>query len=181
MLIIYLHGYGSFPNTVKGNKIKNFFTNTYPNFNFIAPEIDYKKDGLSTIENIMSQYPNDKKIIIGSSLGGLVARFLTESNSKVVASILINPALDIHKVLEKNNADLSLEQIKKISKLVYKTTSDIDSYLLLCQRDDEICDWVSTRVILPSCNFSLGNGSGHSFENIEVTFDLCKEFIDRKL
>jgi predicted esterase YcpF (UPF0227 family) len=181
MLIIYLHGYGSSPNTVKGEKIKNFFINTYPDFNFIAPHIDYMKDGLYVIESIISQYPNEKKIIVGSSFGGLVARFLTESNIEVVASILINPALDIYKVLEKSNEDLSIENLDIISKLVYKTTLDMNSYLLLCQRDDEICDWVSNRIILPNCNFYLGNGSGHGFENIEVTFGLCKEFIDRKL
>lgn len=183
MLVIYLHGYGSTPDSSKCIKMKDFFLKEFPSFSFIAPKIEYNSTVLEHLTNVLMKYRDKKIILIGSSIGGLFARYLTErSNFNIKATILINPALKIFEAIENSGIILeNTDQISSLNQLIIEETIDEDKYLLLCQNNDDICCWKFSRYLLPNSGFYLGHNSGHGFENIDITFDAINSFICKKL
>jgi pimeloyl-ACP methyl ester carboxylesterase len=100
-MIYYIHGYQSNPNSTKGTLFKKKLN---------ARPIRYR-DGPpediiipNCLKKIQEEIKNDNEIIlIGSSLGGLLAARIAQINNKIKRIILLNPAIippdvDINKI-----------------------------------------------------------------------------------
>jgi predicted esterase YcpF (UPF0227 family) len=150
----------------------------------------------ATLNEILNKVYLDKfgsqKYIIGSSLGGLMARNLMETRADITGAILINPALRADKLIKHiplqqyntyldKHYTLTQSDLDYVKHLMCDNTEDESKYLLLCQKDDEECFWRDSREILPSAGFYLGKGQGHGFEKIEVVFEDIKTFIDSRI
>ncbi len=183
MLFLYLHGFNSSPNSVKAKKLNVFLKASYPESKVVMPQLSVGPEKvLSSIDKILSE-PGGQKFLIGSSLGGLIARYLTETREDIAGSILIkkiqyiereqyHPELGRHYQITNKHLDF-------VQRLTLVGSKNQSKYLLLCQKDDQECLWEESREVLPEADFYLGEGQGHGFENIEVAFDHIQGFIDK--
>ena len=197
MLFLYLHGFNSSPESIKAKKIQTFLNKIYPTATVIMPQLSIDPVEVSAMLNdiLNKEYPDEfglQKFIIGSSLGGLMARNLMETRTDTAGAILINPALRADKLIKQiplqqyniyldKHYTINQKHLDYVKDLMCDDTKDESKYLLLCQEDDEECLWSDSRDILPNADFYLEKGQGHGFEEIEVTFGAIKEFLDSRI
>lgn len=95
--ILYIHGFNSTGNAYKAQRLKEFF----PDYKIVAPTLDYYND---TPEMLISQLEheiaaNDIKIIVGTSLGGMLTMYMSARCKK--KALAINPASEQNLSLQK--------------------------------------------------------------------------------
>jgi len=90
-MFYYVHGYMSEPNSTKGTLFKNKLNAKAIKYRDCEPEDLIISD---CIERIEKEIRNDSNVLlIGSSLGGLLAAKTALDNSNVKQLILLNPAI----------------------------------------------------------------------------------------
>ena len=90
-MLYYIHGYMSEPNSTKGTLFQEKLNCKAIKYRDCPPEDLIISDCISRIENVIG---NDLDVIlIGSSLGGLLAAKTTQRNQNVKTLILLNPAI----------------------------------------------------------------------------------------
>lgn len=111
-MLILLHGKGSSPKiseTVKGIKnhkqLKNELIFT-PHYDSDLNYDHIKKNLINYVEELKKQYPDERLIFVGTSLGGFWAKHL--ANHYKDSAILINPALKFYGGIEPDHPDVSL-------------------------------------------------------------------------
>lgn len=88
--IVYIHGYGSSPDSETAKAIKEAFSDEV----FVCPHIDHSADPLdtySTLCNLAFELLTKDAIIVGSSAGGFWADLIGSSFG--IKTVLINPSL----------------------------------------------------------------------------------------
>ncbi|MFN4149934.1 MAG: YqiA/YcfP family alpha/beta fold hydrolase [Candidatus Sericytochromatia bacterium] len=135
--ILYLHGLDSFLNDEKRNVLEKYGE-------VLAPNIDYRSN--SNIYDLFLEEIKKENIdvIIGSSMGGLIAYYLSHNTQK--PSLLFNPALPYQSVLQivdKGNIDTSSEL----------------KYIILGKKDI---------IVKYSDNIDFLNKNIHDSDNVEI-------------
>ncbi len=114
MKYFYFHGYGSSPDAKKCQVLKNIFGEG----NVVAP--DFNKNSIKELHGYLSYLiravkSEENPLIIGSSLGGLYALYVSaRANAKC---ILLNPCLAPQLVVPKITTDIDVEQMLFVQKL----------------------------------------------------------------
>ena len=178
---IYLHGYKSSPYGKKNRFLQQNLACGH--FNYISPWLqDYSnpKQILQRLYSIVNMLP--KPIcIIGSSFGGYLAYLLMRQLQDSIAKIiLINPALDIHNIL--NHGDKRLDTINTIEHILTKPLFPIkakeqEKILLILQEDDTSCPFKLSIDMLPFSYKIIGTGQGHLCQDLSIFLDGIKKFI----
>jgi pimeloyl-ACP methyl ester carboxylesterase len=87
MPILYLHGYASSPQSIKGVA----FHRRWPEIELL----DLRLPSLSAMIDMVLARVAERTVIIGSSLGGLTAARVAERDPRVVAVVLFAPAFQL--------------------------------------------------------------------------------------
>jgi predicted esterase YcpF (UPF0227 family) len=184
-MIIYIHGFGSSGQGGKANKFRNYFKSR--NIPFIAPSLSYVPElAISTLEELIESY--DEVRLIGSSLGGYYAIYLTEKYG--LKTVLINPAMKSAKTLRRviNKQGLarnyydesSFEWNKSHVKMLEKyevAKPDTKHYLLMLQKGDDVLDYNEALEKLPDAKLVLEDGGSHSFDGVERYFEQIDDYL----
>jgi pimeloyl-ACP methyl ester carboxylesterase len=96
MKILYLHGFASGPASTKGVAFEKYFAErdiAIKRVNLRVPSFEQLRLS-AMIETVLAEL-HDRTILIGSSLGGLVAARVAERDSRVVGLILLAPAFKL--------------------------------------------------------------------------------------
>lgn len=140
-MLYYIHGYLSDPNSTKGILFNEKLNAKAIKYRDCEPKDLVISDCL---ERIKSEIKDDKNaILIGSSLGGLLAARTALENPNVKQIILLNPAIippsvDITKVQGIPQRILSEMQDFRL----FEEKLDSDIFILAAKRDDLIpSDW----------------------------------------
>jgi predicted esterase YcpF (UPF0227 family) len=97
--ILYIHGYNSSPLSMKAEQTREYFHKNFPDVNFVCPQLlTSPKEAVLQLEHILDESKNDTWFLIGSSLGGYFANYL--SNKYQLRAVLINPAITPYVLLE---------------------------------------------------------------------------------
>ena len=135
-MIIYIHGFGSSAQGFKAKQFREYFTNKGERF--IAPSLSYVPQlAISTLEDIIENCGSDVKLI-GSSLGGFYALYLSEKYN--LKAVLINPAVHADVTLlraighginyyDNSSYEWNTSHVESLKK--YKTTSVIQKNIML--------------------------------------------------
>ncbi len=96
---LYLHGFASGPNSTKGVAFdKHFSAHGRPieRLNLRVPSFEHLRlsEMISTVQTAIGG-PEDRAVLIGSSLGGLTAARTAERDPRVIALVLMAPAFGI--------------------------------------------------------------------------------------
>lgn len=182
-MIIYIHGFGSSAQGFKAKQFRDYFKNRGERF--IAPSLSYVPQlAISTLEDVIENCGSDVKLI-GSSLGGFYALYLSEKYN--LKAVLINPAVYADVTLKRaighginyyDNSSYEWNSSHVESLEMYKTTSVIQkNIMLLVQKGDDVLDYKEAVDFLPDSKLFIEEGGSHNFDEVERYFEKIEEFL----
>ena len=189
MHFLYIHGFNSSPQSLKGQQLIRHFDSMGQSSQLSVPALSHwPKEAMQQLETIVQQH--DELLLIGSSLGGFYATNLSERYSHVKA-VLVNPAVAPHNLLgallgpQKNfysgeEYELTLEHMAQLERLYYPQLNYPERLLLLQQEGDETLDYreavnyynASAQIVQP--------GGHHGFENFESMLPTIFAFAENR-
>ncbi len=184
MITIYIHGFGG---SGLGRKA-GAFRERYKLLNkpFIAPSLSPIPDlAVSTLEELIDSY-NGKVSLIGSSLGGYYALYLSDKYN--LKAVLLNPAVNpvdtVSSILKENpryyeqyGFILKQEHIDMLEK--YKTElKEPKNILTLLQTGDELLDYKEAQTLLKETNLIIEQGGSHFFDDLEKQYITIEGFLE---
>ena len=176
-LILYIHGWNSYKDARKAVLLKNEINS---NKNFEVDSITLKshpKEAIQQLSNYIEDHKEQRKVhLIGSSLGGYYATFLSEKYNLKAA--MINPAVWAYKIFKNDmgtNENLNTGEKYFIDDLWVQSLKDIfienitvKNYLVLLQTGDQTLNYKFAKQYFEGSNIIVDEGGSHSFENLEL-------------
>lgn len=176
-LILYIHGWNSYKDARKAVLLKNEINS---NKNFEVDSITLKshpKEAIQQLSNYIEDHKGQRKVhLIGSSLGGYYATFLSEKYNLKAA--MINPAVWAYKIFKNDmgsNENLNTGEKYFIDDLWVQSLKDIfienitvKNYLVLLQTGDQTLNYKFAKQYFEGSNLIIDEGGSHSFENLEL-------------
>jgi uncharacterized protein len=185
-MIVYIHGFNSSPASHKSNQLRERLAALGREDEFACPALPHwPRDAMALLEREVSRVPADQVTLVGSSLGGFYATYLTEKFG--MRSVLVNPAITPHEGLrghigpQKNlySGDeyvLTEEHLAQLARLHVAKPARMGSYLLMHTTGDELLDWRSAVDHYRGCRQVIVQGSDHGFREFGDYIDIVLEF-----
>jgi len=179
-MLYYIHGYLSDPNSVKGTLFKEKLNATAIKYRDCEPEDLVISDCLKRIK---SEIKDDKDVVlIGSSLGGLLAAKTALENPNVKQIILLNPAIippsvDITKIQGIPQRILSEMQDLRL----FEEKLDSDIFILAAKWDDLIpSDWAREFARAQGVNVRFLDDDHMFTYNMNKLPDIISDILNKK-
>jgi len=185
-MIIYVHGFNSSPSSHKSNQLRERLAALGRESEFACPALPHQpREAMALLEKEVSGALPDQVTLIGSSLGGFYATYLTERFG--MRSVLVNPAITPHEGLrrylgpQKNlySGDeyvLTQGHLEQLAGLHVAQPARMDRYLLLHTTGDELLDWRIAVDHYRGCRQVVVQGSDHGFRQFGDYIDILLEF-----
>lgn len=187
---VYLHGFLSSPESKKAQELQHYFQQHAKAQQLVVPALSFEpKDAIEqarlAIKQLQQQPGIEQVFLIGSSLGGFYATYL--STQENVKAVLINPAVRPFDLFEqylgpnKHFYDgktyiLEMKHIEQLQALDIVNISRPRDYLLLIQTGDETLDYRRATEKYSKSPSWLEAGGTHSFERLIDRLDMIIEF-----
>ena len=179
-MLYYIHGYLSEPNSTKGTLFKEKLNAKAIKYRDCEPEDLVISD---CIKRVKKEIKNDDNVVlIGSSLGGLLAAKTALEKPTVKKLILLNPAIiplsvDISKI--QGMPIRILRDMKDIRLFVKKINADI---LLLAGRFDDVVpnSWVIDFAKAQDIDVQFLDDNHIFSNNLDKLPDIISEFLGKK-
>jgi len=149
-MIVYLHGFNSSPQSAKAQYLKRTLDERGLGGEFVCPQLPHRPNlAVAAAEAEIARLPREKITLVGSSLGGFYATWLSEKHA--VRAVLINPAIDPHIGLRAylghqqafhggESYELTEEHLREWQALFVARVHP-ERYLLLVETGDEVLDY----------------------------------------
>lgn len=189
-LYLYIHGFNSSPQSYKVRQLQRWLNEQVRADRLLVPSLPYQPAAaVALLEALVIEQGSRPLVLLGSSLGGFYATWLTEkfASEQPICSVLINPSIrpfDLLDVWLGENENiytherylLTREHLQQLKALDRPQLSDPSRYLLLTQTGDEVLDYrqgvekysESLQVVTP--------GGEHGFANFESYWPRMFEF-----
>jgi uncharacterized protein len=150
-MLLYIHGFNSSPASFKANVLKDSFARAGRSSEFLCPALpDRPVQAMALLEAMLPQHTLDTVTLVGSSLGGFYATYLTEKYG--TRCVLLNPAIYPHDGLrdylgpQKNlytgeEYRLTEQHLDEMRALFVPQLTRLDRYLLITATGDEVIDY----------------------------------------
>ena len=173
-MIFYLHGFNSSPQSRKAQQLKEYLEERGLGGRFACPSLPHwPDDAIRVVEHELRHRRGDTATLVGSSLGGYYATYVSERHG--LRAVLINPAIDPHVGLR---ACLG-QQHKYYSDETYELTGEHlrqwerqfvphihpERYLLLVETGDELLDYRVAVKRYRGAQQVVVQGGDHSFSS----------------
>ncbi len=190
-IILYIHGFNSSPLSIKAEQTRQYLCKHFPQVHFYCPQLaSNPKEAINQLEHIIQSYQtNTSWYLMGSSLGGYFASYLSEKYN--YPSVLINPAIKPFELLK----DYLGEQVNPYTGEVYQVTRDHmielkaiepkspsfdmqkkNNYLVMVQTDDEVLNYQQAVEKYQHCRLVIEQGGDHSFVDFEQHLPTIADF-----
>lgn len=191
-LVIYIHGFKSSPLSFKAQYLVRVLASINRSDSLRVPALDYRpKEAIGLLVGLIEQYREDHKItLIGSSLGGYYATFLTEKYG--IASVLINPAVAPYRMMAENlgwqqnfhtaeRYELTQREVEQLRRLETEQLVYPELYRVYLQTGDETLDYREAAKKYRSCNPVIETGGSHGFDDFEKVVPEILQFAGIKM
>lgn len=187
MLLLYLHGFNSSPQSVKAQQISQWFQKYHPNIKLAVPHLaPYPTQAWQQIEAIIAEYGEYQIGVVGSSLGGYLATRVSQQLN--CPAVLINPAVKPYELLVAYLGDnsnlytgdsytLVPEHIDELRALDCVQLTHPEMLWALLQTDDEVLDYRQAVEKYQASKVTVEQGGDHSFVNFERHFNDIVTFL----
>ena len=180
-MILYIHGFASSSLSNKVKLLRERFGEVVAFDLSVAPRRAVKK--LEAF--IEEQYDKTNITLIGSSLGGFYAIYISQKYD--LKAVLINPSINPDKTLAQYK-DQKVKNYSKNDVFIFRAhylkqleelkiaTVDSSKYLLLLQTGDETLDYKEALAFLPDAKSIVVSGGTHQFEDFQNYFEIIDTF-----
>jgi predicted esterase YcpF (UPF0227 family) len=188
---VYLHGFLSSPNSKKAQELLQYFTKRNMQQQLLIPTLDFEpeqaiKQALEAIRHLQQQQGIEQVFVMGSSLGGFYATYLSQTEN--IKAVLINPAVRPFELFEqylgpnKHFYDghtylLEMKHIEQLQALEVASLGQSKDLLLLLQTGDETLDYRLATEKYLNCSSWVEAGGTHSFEGLMDRLDMIFNFV----
>tara|TARA_B100000886_G_scaffold140533_1_gene95183 strand:+ start:41249 stop:41824 length:576 start_codon:yes stop_codon:yes gene_type:complete len=176
-LILYIHGWNSHKDARKALLLKDKIN---PSINFQVESItlqSHPKEAILQLSKFIENEMGERKVhLVGSSLGGYYATFLSEKYN--LKSVMINPAVWAYKIfkndmgenknLNTNESYIIDEEWVSSLKEIFVEKPNSENYLVLLQTGDETLNYKFSAEYYDGSKIIIDEGGSHSFENLEI-------------
>jgi predicted esterase YcpF (UPF0227 family) len=178
---LYLHGFKSSPSSLKAQQMLKFFSDQNATAQIYSPQLPPEPaQAIELCEKWITQEIEERGvhnvIVVGSSLGGYYASWLTEKFG--VKSILINPAIKPYNLLDKylgtnknyhddSTFELTHEHMYELKALDVARLKRANKYMLMVQTGDETLDYRQAAAIYRQSCCYIEAGGSHGFDHFE--------------
>ena len=185
-LILYIHGFNSSPESFKAQKTTEYFIKHHNDLEILVPKVPcYPQAAFEHIEKLYLEHQDKIAGVMGSSLGGYIATYLTEKYQ--VKSVLINPAVRPYELLldyigpqtnpyTNETYELTEAHIDELKRFDTPNIKYHQCYWLLQQEGDEVLDFTQAVEKYQGCRQSVEEGGDHSFIGFERYLPKIAEF-----
>jgi len=184
--LLYIHGFNSSPQSVKAELTRQYFTQHWPELHFHCPQIATEPNkAIAQLEQIISSVSDVKWLLMGSSLGGYFATYLSEKYQ--LSAVLTNPAVKPFELLsdylgeQKNPYTNEVYQVlpKHIEhlKALYQKTINKNNYLVMVQTGDEVLNYQEATEKYHQCQLVVQKGGDHSFIDYDQMLPSIHNFL----
>lgn len=189
-LYLYIHGFNSSPLSYKARQLQHWLSGLNRPERLLVPRLPYSPaEAVALLEALVIEHAPRPLVLLGSSLGGYYAAWLTERFAPLqpIRSVLINPSIRPFELFDlwlgenenlytHEHYVLTTEHLQQLKALDCPQLADPSRYLLLTQTGDEVLDYRqgvekysgSLQVVTP--------GGEHGFTNFESYWPRIFEF-----
>lgn len=187
MVVMYLHGFRSTPESNKGKIMRKAFSEKMA---FLAPDLNVGPTEVKEILLEAVKLISPKELcLVGSSLGGFYATWLAEKIG--CKAVLLNPATEPWCVI---NDYLGIQPIANTGRTIEVKPEFADQvkemdcreihperYLVFLSTADEVLDWHKAEKKFAACQTVLLPDNTHEIENFEQCLPKIEAFISAAL
>lgn len=179
--LLYLHGFRSSPQSVKARQMAHWVAEEFPQVTWWCPQLNASpRQAMIDVMAGIADWPRDRMAVVGSSLGGFYARWLSDRWG--CPAVLINPAVhpsrDLATYIGEQSAWHDPAQrlffdaayIQELEALEAQAPSAAPQTLALIAKGDEVLDWREMLSRHQAGRVHLIEGSDHALSD----FDLYK-------
>ena len=190
-LLVYLHGFRSSPNSSKAvmtREAVQALSTVDHTYEWYCPQLlASPKESMDLVINHIDRSNGDHIVIIGSSLGGFYANYLSEKyHCKGVA---LNPAVFAPRELEPHVGmmtaydseepfDFKAEYVEELRALQVHKITNPQRYFLIAAKGDELLDWREMVVFYAGAKQLVLDGSDHGISGYANHLPAVIDFIE---
>lgn len=182
--LIYIHGFGSSPASVKAQLLREYFARHGAEERLFVPDLPVEpRRAMATLEKTLAGA--GPAALVGSSLGGFYATWLACHHE--LKAVLVNPVVRPWKLLKDYTGDNENHQTGETEYFDPDWVGQLESYgvagperaenlLVMVQTGDETLDWRDAADFYQDCHFFRGLGGSHGFDDFDAFIPLLLRF-----
>ncbi|WP_088285456.1 YqiA/YcfP family alpha/beta fold hydrolase [Ideonella sp. A 288] len=187
--LLYLHGFRSSPQSFKARRLADWLAAHRPDITWWCPQLPPSPaQAWALIRQGTADWPADRTVVIGSSLGGFYATAFAEATG--CRAMLLNPAVDPARDLAKyigeqtqfhrpeERFEFLPEYVDELRALTVPAVSLPTRYGAIICKGDEVLDWREMTGRYPGATVKLLDGSDHSITDFDDHLPFLLRFLE---
>lgn len=188
--LLYLHGFRSSPNSVKARKMADMVQTQHPAVTWWCPQLPASpREAMALLQAGAVDWPLDRTAIVGSSLGGFYAAWLSQAWG--CPAVLLNPAVYPARDLTRHIGEhpawhdpsqkvfFEAAHVQELLALETQTpiTDPAPRTLAVIAQGDEVLDWREMLARHQGGQVRLIEGSDHALSDFDRYLPEILEFL----